>query len=61
MTKVKSNNGNEKKKKNQTLFYGTYPNLTSFFIDCKILKYFNDFNNWHLSVSSPKVSKVKMN
>ena len=30
-------------KQNQTIFHGTYPYLTSFFIDRKILKYFKDF------------------
>ena len=39
MTKVKPNNGNTSK---SDIFHGTYPNLTSFFIDHKILKYFND-------------------
>ena len=42
MTKVNPNNGNEKK------------NLTLFFIGRKILKYFNDFYNWHLSISFQK-------
>ena len=39
-------------------------NLTSFFIGLKILKYFNDSYDWHLSVSLEKLaqtSKVKYN
>ena len=48
MTEVNPSNGNETKSDN---FHGTYPNLTSFFIGSKILKYFNDFYNWHLSIS----------
>ena len=35
-------------------FYGTHSNLTSFFFGHKILKYFNDFYNWHLSISLQK-------
>ena len=46
MTKVNPNNGNETK---WNIFHETYPNLTSFFIGHKILKYFNDFYNWHPS------------
>ena len=34
-------------KQNQTFFHGTYSNLTLFFIGRKMLKYFNDFYNWH--------------
>ena len=36
---------------NQTFFRGTYSNLTLIFIGRKILKYFNDFYNWHFSIS----------
>ena len=36
------------------IFHGTYSNLTSFFIARKILKYFNNFYNWHLSISLEK-------
>ena len=39
MTKMNSNN--EIKTKSD-IFYGTYSNLTSFFIARKILKYYND-------------------
>ena len=49
-------------KQRQTFSYGTYSNLTSFFIGCKILYYFNDFYNWHLSFSLQiwaKISKMK--
>ena len=38
----------------QTFLHGTYSNLTSFFIGHNILKYFNDFYDWHLSISSQK-------
>ena len=41
-------------KQNQILFNGTYSNLALFFVGHKILKYFNDFYNWHLSVSLEK-------
>ena len=51
MTKVNLNNGNVTK---SDIFDETYSNLTSFFIDRKILKYFNDVHNWHLSTSSQK-------
>ena len=47
---------------NETFFHGTYSNLTLFFIGWKILKYFNEFYNWHLSVLWQKweqISKVK--
>ena len=43
-------------------FQGTYSNLTSYFIGSKILKYFNGFCNWHLSISPQKraqTSKAK--
>ena len=49
-------------KQNQTFFHRTYLNMTSFFIGHNILKSFNDFYNWHLSVSlqkRPQASKVK--
>ena len=38
-------------RQNQTFFRGTYSNLTLFFIGRKILKYFNDFCNWHFCVN----------
>ena len=47
MSTINPNNGNE----TNTFFYGTYSNLISFFIG---YKYFNDFYNWHLSVSLQK-------
>ena len=47
MTKLNSNNGNETK---SNIIQGTYSILTLFIIGCKILKYFNDFFNWHLSI-----------
>ena len=46
-------------KQNQTFFHGKYSNLTSFFLGCKILKYFNDFYNCHLSVSLQKWAQTK--
>ena len=48
MTKVNSNNVNETK---SDIIHGTYSNLALFFVVRKILKYFNNFFNWHLSVS----------
>ena len=51
MTKVNRSNGNEAK---SDVFYRTYSNLTSFFVGRKIIKYFNDFFNWHLSFSLQK-------
>ena len=51
-------------KQNQTICYGTCLNLTSFLIGHKILKYFNDYYNWHLSISlqyEAQTSKVKKN
>ena len=42
MTKVNLYNGNDTK---SDIFYGTYSNLPSFFIGCKIPKYFNNFYN----------------
>ena len=56
MTKVKPNNGNETK---LDIFYGTYSNLTSFFIDHKILTYFDNFHNWYLSISLQKLAQTK--
>ena len=41
-------------KQNQTFFHGAYLNLTLVFIGRKILKYFIDFNDWHLSISLQK-------
>ena len=35
--------------------------LTSFFIGRKILKYFNDFYNWHLSIIKNEHKQVKKN
>ena len=52
------------KKQNQTLFRGTCLNLTSSFIGRKILKYFNNFYNWHFPISfqkSAQTSKVNAN
>ena len=49
-------------KLNETFFYGTYSNLTSFFNGRKILKNLNNFYNWHFSISLQKwakTSKVK--
>ena len=40
MNEVNPSNEDEAK---LDIFHGTYLNLTSFFIDRKILKYFNDF------------------
>ena len=51
MAKVNPNNGNETK---SGIFLRTYSNLTSFFIVHTILKYFNDFYNWYLSISLQK-------
>ena len=51
MTKVNSSNGNETK---SDIFHEAYSNLMLFFIRRKILKYFNEFFNWHLSVSLQK-------
>ena len=53
MTKVKPNTGTETK---LDIFYGTYSNLTSFFIDHKILIYFDDRHNWYLSISLQKLA-----
>ena len=51
MTKVNPNNENETK---SDIFYGTYSNLALFFFGPKLLKYFNDFFYWHLSISLQK-------
>ena len=51
MTKVNTNNGNETK---SDIFRETPSNLTSFFFVCQILRYFNDFFNWHISISLQK-------
>ena len=48
MTKV---NPTMEMKQNEAFFHGTYSDLTSFFIGCKILKFINDFYNWHLLIS----------
>ena len=51
-------------KQNQTFFRGAYSNPTSVFIVHKILKYFNNFYNWHLSISLqkwPQTGKKKQN
>ena len=45
-------------KQNQAFLHGTYLNFTSFSIGHKIMKYFNDFYNWHLSISL-QTSKAK--
>ena len=60
MTKVNPN----EMKQNQIFFHGIYANLTSFFVGHKILKWINDFYNWHLSILLQKwaqTSKVKLN
>ena len=49
-----------KLKQNQTLFRGTYWNLTLFFIGYKILKYFTDFYNWNFSISLCNQSEIKL-
>ena len=51
MAKVNSSNGNETK---SDIFHGAHSNLMSFFIGRKILKFFNEFFNWYLSVSLQK-------
>ena len=38
-------------KQNQTFFHGTYTTMTSFFNGRNIVKYFNDFYDWHLLIS----------
>ena len=42
MTKIDPSNENEIK---PDIVHGTHSNMTSFFIGCKILKYFNHFYN----------------
>ena len=51
MTKVNQNKRSEAK---SDIFHGTFSNLASFFIGHKLLTYFNDFYNWHLSISLQK-------
>ena len=52
MTKVNPDNGNEAK---SDIFHSRhYSNLALFSIVCKILKYFNDFYNWHFLISLKK-------
>ena len=48
MTNVSPNNGKETK---SDIFSWNIFKSDFFFTDCKILKYFNDFYNWHLSIS----------
>ena len=45
-------------KQNQTLFHESYSNLISFFIGHKILKCFNNFYNWHLSILVQKSAQT---
>ena len=54
MTTVNTNYGHHKGFFHGTYFMGHFFILTSFFIGCKILKYFNDFYNWHFSISLQK-------
>ena len=59
MTKVNPNNGNETK---SDIFPRDIFKSDIIFIGHKILKYFNDFYNWHFSISMQKLvqsSKVK--
>ena len=42
----------------QTFFHGTHSNLPYFFLSCKILKYFNDFYNFHLLISLKNWAKI---
>ena len=61
MTKVNPNNGNETK---SDIFPRDIFKSDIIFIGHKILKYFNDFNNWQFSISFQKwtqSSKVKQN
>ena len=46
---------------NQTFFHGTYSNLTSCSIGCKILKYFSDVCNWHQFCCKSEHKQVKWN
>ena len=48
MTKVNPNNGNEIK---SDIFPWDIFKSDVMFIGCKILKYFRDFDNWHLLIS----------
>ena len=48
-------------KQNRTFCNGTYSSLMSFFIGRKMLKYFNDFFDWHLSISLHKWVQTKQN
>ena len=50
-TKVNSNNGNESK---SDIFPRDIFKSNIIFIGRKILKYFNDFYNWHFSISLQK-------
>ena len=59
MTKVNPTNGNETK---SDIFLREIFKSDIIFIGHKILKYFNDFYNWHFSISMQKLvqsSKVK--
>ena len=40
------------------IFPWTYSNLTSFLIGRKVLNYFNDFYNYHLSISFQKLAQT---
>ena len=51
MTKVNPNNGNESK---SDIFLWEIFKSDIIFIGRKILKYFNDFYNWHFSISLQK-------
>ena len=51
MNKGNPNNGNETQ---SDIFYGTYLNLASFLIGHEILKYFDEFFDWHLLISLQK-------
>ena len=47
MTEVYPKNGNETE---SDIFSQVIFKSDTFFIGCKIPKYFNDFHNWHLSI-----------
>ena len=51
MTKVNQSKRSETK---SDIFHGTFSKLAPFFIGHKLRKYFNDFYNWHLSISLQK-------
>ena len=51
MTKVNPNNGNESK---SDIFPREIFKSAVLFIGSKTLNYFNDFYNWHFSISVPK-------